>query len=86
MIEAEGEVAQMNSEQGIAQNSAIRILQIDERREPLLVHLNQNKWSMDKDIFREAVSGGNTPAGWNIDRIYINKQERLLSTRPLKRL
>ena len=34
--------AQMNSELGSAQNSATRKLQIDERRGPLLVHLNQN--------------------------------------------
>ena len=66
--------AKMSSEQGIAQNTATRILQIDERRGPLLVHLNQNQWSVVKDLFREAVSGGNTPAGWNIDRIYINNR------------
>ena len=66
--------AQMNSEQDIAQNSATRILQIDERRGPLLVHLNQNQWSMVKDVFREAASGGNPSAGWNIDRIYINNR------------
>ena len=64
----------MNSEQGIEQNTATRILQIDERRGPLLVHLNQNQWSVVKDLFREAASGGNTPAGWNIDRIYINNR------------
>ena len=34
--------AQMNSEQGIVQNSATRTLQIDDRRGPLLAHLNQN--------------------------------------------
>ena len=66
--------AQMNSEQGIMQNSATRILQIDERRGPLLVLLNQNQWSMVKDVFREAESGGNPPAGWNIDRIYIKNR------------
>ena len=64
----------MSSEQGIAQNSATRILQIDDRRGPLLVHLNHNQWSVVKDLFREAASGGNTPAGWNIDRIYINNR------------
>ena len=63
--------AQMNSEPGIAQNSATRILQINERRTPLLVHFNQNQCSKVKDVFREATSGGNLPAGWNIDRIYI---------------
>ena len=66
--------AQMNSEQGIAQNSATRILPIDERRGPLLVYLNKNQWSMVKDVFREAASRGNPPAGWNIDRIYINNR------------
>ena len=60
--------AQMNS----GQNSATRILQIDERRGPLLVHFNQNQWSMVKNVFREAASEGNPPAGWNIDKIYIN--------------
>ena len=50
--------AQMNSELGIAQNSATRKLQIDERRGSLLVHLNQNQWSMVKDVFREAASRG----------------------------
>ena len=64
----------MSSEQGIAQNTATRILQIDEKRGPLLVHLNQNQWSVVKDLFQEATSGGNTPAGWNIDRIYINNR------------
>ena len=64
----------MNSEQGIAQNYATRIVQIDERRGPLLVHLNQNQWSMVKDVFREAASRGNPPAGWNIDRVYINNR------------
>ena len=49
--------AQMNSKQGIAQNTATRILQIDKRRGPLLVHLNQNRWSMVKDVFREAEVG-----------------------------
>ena len=29
---------------------------------------------MIKDLFREAASGGNTPARWNIDRIYINNR------------
>ena len=29
---------------------------------------------MVKDLFREAASGGNPPAGWNIDRIYINNR------------
>ena len=62
----------MNSEQGIVQNSATRILQIDERRGPLLFHLNQNQWSMIKELFREA--GGNPPAGWNIGRNYINNR------------
>ena len=66
--------AKMSSGQGIAQNTATRILQTDERRGPLLVHLNQNQWSMVKDLFREAASGGNTPAGWNINRIYINNR------------
>ena len=55
--------AQMNSEQGIVQNSVTQILQIDKIRRPLLVHLNQNQWSMVKDVFREAESGGNPPAG-----------------------
>ena len=54
------------------QHSATRILQIDERRGPLNVHLNQNQWSMVKDLFREEESVGNPLAGWNIDRIYIN--------------
>ena len=64
----------MNSGQGIAENSATQILQIDERRGPLLVHLNPNQGSMVKDVFREAASGGNTQAGWNIDRIHINNR------------
>ena len=45
------------------QNSATRILLIDERRGPLLVYLNQSQWPMVKDVFREAESGGNPPAG-----------------------
>ena len=63
--------AQMKSEQGTVQNYATRILQVDEKRVPLLVHLNQNQWSMVKDAFRDVESGGNPPAGWNIWRIYI---------------
>ena len=55
--------AQMNSEQGIVQNSATRILQIDERWAPLLDNLNQNQWSMVKDVFREAENGGK-PTRW----------------------
>ena len=66
--------AQMNSEPGIAQNSATRILRIDERRGPLLVYLYQNQWPVVRDVFREAASGGNPPAGWNIDKIYINNR------------
>ena len=46
--------AQMNSKQGIVPNSATRVLQIDEKRGPLLVHRNQNQWSMVKDVFQEA--------------------------------
>ena len=56
------------------QNSATRILQFDERVGPLLVRLNQNQWSMVKDVFREAESGGNPPAGRYIGRIYINNR------------
>ena len=66
--------AKTSSEQGIALNSATRILQIDDRRGPLLVHLNQNQWSVVKDLFQKAANGRNTPAGWNIDRIYINNR------------
>ena len=29
---------------------------------------------MVKDVFREAEIGANPPAGWNIDRIYINNR------------
>ena len=61
----------MNSEQDAVQYSATRILQIDERRGPFLVHLNQNQWSMVKGMFRGVESGGNLPAGWNIWRICI---------------
>ena len=62
---------QINSEQDTVQNSATQILQVDERRGPLLVHLNQNQWSLVKYVFREAESGENPPAGWNIWIIYI---------------
>ena len=63
--------AQMKAEQDTVKNSATRILQVDERRGPLLVHLSQSQWSMVKDAFRDVESGGNPPAGWNIWRIYI---------------
>ena len=63
--------AQIKSEQDTVQYSATRILQVDERRGPLLVHLNQNQWSLVKDVFRGVESGINLPAGWNIWRIYI---------------
>ena len=53
----QGPTAQMNSEQRIVQNSATRIQHIDERKGPLLVHLNQNQWSVVKDVFREAACG-----------------------------
>ena len=70
--------AQIKSEQDIVQYSATRILQVDERRGPLLVHLNQNQWSLFKDVFRGMESGINLPAGWNIWRI-IDRSDYFLS-------
>ena len=62
---------QMNSDHDIVQDSTTRILQMDERRGPLLVHFNETQWSMVKDVFRETENGRNPPPGWNVWRIYI---------------
>ena len=61
----------MKAEQDTVQNSATRILQVDERRRHLLVHLSQSQWFMVKDVFRDVERGGNLPAGWHIWRTYI---------------
>ena len=50
--------AQMKAEQDTVKNSATRILQVDERRGPPLVHLSQSQWSMVKDAFQDVESGG----------------------------
>ena len=62
---------QMKAEHDTVQYFATRILQVDERRGPHLVHLNQNQWSMVKDVLRDVESGGKPPAGWNIWRIHV---------------
>ena len=49
--------AKMNSEQGIAQNSAIRILPIDERRGPLYVHLIKTSGQWSKTYFEKQQVG-----------------------------
>ena len=72
------------TEQRTRQDSSTRILQMDERREPLLVHLNETQWSMVKDMFREAQSGGNPPPGWNIWIIYIIDSSGYFLPVPLK--
>ena len=61
----------MKLEKDTVQNSATRILQVDERTGPLLVHLNQSQWAMVKDMFRDVECGGNTLGGWNIWRFYL---------------
>ena len=61
----------MNSVQDIAQDSTTRLLQMDERGGPLLVHLNETQCFMVKDMFRDAESGGNPPSGWKVWRMYI---------------
>ena len=63
----------MNTKQSVVRCSTVRILQINERPGPLLVHLNQIQWSMVKEVFQESEFDGNLPTGWNTWRIYVIK-------------
>ena len=63
----------MNAKQSAVKCSTARILQINDRPGPLLVHLNQIQWSMVNEAFRELRCGGNLPPGWEIWRIYLIK-------------
>ena len=63
----------MNAKQSAVKCSTARILQINDRPGPLLVHFNQIQWSMVNEAFRESRCGGNLPPGWEIWRIYVIK-------------
>ena len=63
----------MNAKQSVVRCYNARILQINDRPGPLLVHLNQIQWSMVNKTFRESRCGGNLPRGWDIWRIYVIK-------------
>ena len=63
----------MNAKQSAVRCSNARILQINDRPGPLLVHLNQIQWYMVNEVFQESGCGGNLASGWNIWRIYVIK-------------
>ena len=63
----------MNAKQSAVRCSNARILQLNDKPGPLLVHLNQIQWSMVNEAFQESRCGGNLPQGWVIWRIYVIK-------------
>ena len=68
-----GSSESMNARQSAVMCSNARILQLNDKPGPLLVHLNQIQWSMVNETFRESSCGGNLPQGWFIWRIYVIK-------------
>ena len=68
-----GSSESMNARQSAVRCSNARILQLNDKPGPLLVHLNQIQWSMVNETFRESSCGGNLPQGWVIWRIYVIK-------------
>ena len=56
-----GSSESMNARQSAVRCSNARILQLNDKPGPLLVHLNQIQWSMVNETFRESSCGGNLP-------------------------
>ncbi len=48
-----------------------KILKLNEERGPIVVNLPKREWLQISAKFEEADSFGNTPAGWNVWRIYV---------------
>ena len=61
-----GSSESMNARQSAVMCSNARILQLNDKPGPLLVHLNQIQWSMVNETFRESSCGGNLPQEWVI--------------------
>ena len=68
-----GSFESMNARQSAVRCSNARILLLNDKPGPLLVHLNQIQWSMVNETFRESSCGGNLPQGWVIWQIYVIK-------------
>ena len=47
-----------------------KILKRNDKKGPIVVHLDKREWAAVQDEFREAECGGNLPIGWVLWRVY----------------